>query len=364
MKTALTLALALLVSASPAFAQAPTFSDARIDVDEDRVHVRLEATGPIGDPRVSIEPGSIRLRFADARDAHLDVRGDGDAIRFVRVRPGMNDAVVVVVRLGDMRELDAHSLTVGGDGRSFDVSIARAALAPIDDAAVASIPGAAVEAVPVEPAASEPVAEAEPAVEGEPETTDYLRSPPALLLGAGDASTTTPASSPATTLGVPSSESHGGTSLLLLVTAVLAIALLVVRWLMGRRGKAQNDPIRVLAAHRLSARHQLVVVRALGQDHLLSVDGAKTERLFSQNAPAAEPEKTPPPSRGMLDMLTGGSAPEPEPDGDEFTARLVAAAAERRDAPAPVRSSMPSHAGGLSSEAVAGLLRLRTRAVR
>lgn len=356
-------AIALCLSGpTAARAQAPALADGRISIDDARVHVLFETTVPVEEPRLSVERGALRLRFAEARGGRLDLAGDGGAIRFVRVRPGVGDAIVAVVRLGDMRELDEHSISIALEGTTVDVSIARAALP-----AVRGAPPLAPHLEPsvVEPAPAAPVA---------PETTephDYLREPPSLLLGA-DAEAPAPSAASPETLGVPEAERPSNTSLLLLLTAALGAALLVARWLGSRRKLAQGEPIRVLAAHRLSARHQLLLIRALGQDHLLSVDGARTERLFSQSAPtetdrvhtalaAALPEE---PGLGV------GRGEGASTGSHDFAARVLELVGERRDtvtlgtSPAGARPSAAPHAAGLTSDAVAGLLRLRTRAVR
>ncbi len=81
---------------------------------------------------------------------------------------------------------------------------------------------------------------------------------------------------------------------LLAITAVLLLALGGVRlWQARRATKGLEPSIRIVAATRLSPKQQLVVVRALGQDHLLAIEPGRTERLISITTPETTKEDEP-----------------------------------------------------------------------
>jgi hypothetical protein len=376
----------ILLAAAPAAAQATTFTSGDIALGDDALHVRFTADGPIGEARVSTEPGAVRIRFAEATgDVRLDLPGDGDVLRFVRVRPGAEDATVAVLRFTDRRELDPSSVLVRSTGGEVDISIDRSLLpatsatAPIVETAPAPAPEPMVGAPAPELLAlntTEP-APARPA----------LFAPPAPLLADHAPADAAPADAP---LGVRGDETASGrTSLLILLAVVAAAALGVVHWLRGRKGQVQARlPIAVVASHRISQRQQLVVVRALGQDHLLSIDGNRTERLCSQPSPGLQ-------AAGLV-----AEAPSSEPTGDfgahlaEMLGQLPKEAPVQRTGmatgPLSIRDAAPAmrevatlpgsgllnpaiagyaatpmmNHGPAATDAVAGLLRLRARTFR
>jgi len=349
-------AMTLLPMSAPARAQdAARFLDGEVTFDDERMHVRFTTSAPVGEPRVSSEPGALRLRFADATgEADLDVPGDGGALRFARVRRGVGDATVVILRFPDGRRVPERAVHVGIDGTTVDVAIPRSRLGEpvLPEPAEAAAP-------PVEPEpAAEPAPSAEPAAAAEPLIA------PAEPLFIGGRSAPAP-------LGARSEGgwASGRTGMMLLLTAVSGLALAVFSWLRRRSGKAAKAaPIAVVASHRLSPKHQLVVVRALGQDHLLSIDGTKTERLASMPSPVpdTEPggtERASQPDFGahLSDLLGPSGSAEAlrtfAPPAPVATAHAGAMAY----ASAPMLSTPPSAS---TSEAVQGLLRLRARALR
>ncbi len=383
------LALLLFLAASaPMLASAQTrFAEGRLGFDESDLHVRFDTSAPVETPRVSSEPGAVRLRFADATgDARIDLVGDGGAVRFVRVRPGAGNATVVVIRLTDRRALDPDAVRVTLDGTVVDVAIARDLL---PRAHLEASPAAEPVALAPEPAAAAPseaavLAVAEAPLEGPPAPRGAMFAPPEpLVIGGGAVAdvTTPPPSLGLRTEGMAS----GRTSLLVLLAVVAAAGLGLIHWLRTRRSRTEARlPITVVATHRISQRQQLVVVRALGQDHLLSIDGNRTERLCSQPAPSPQPAAViePEPSAGGADFgahlaeMLGQTALRDVPVARSsgygptlaasapFSASQLLNPGVAASVPPPVgMSSMgASHAG--ASEAVAGLLRLRARAFR
>lgn len=381
MKSLVALSLLLACSApSWAEAQAPRIVNGTLSFDATDLHLRFEVNQPVAAPRISSEPGAVRLRFAEATgDVSLDLDGDGGAVRFVRVRPGAGDATVVVMRFTDRRQLDPGQVHVEIDGVFIDVTVARSALP------AARVEGEApAAAVMPEVEAPAPVVEAAAPVVAAPHGA--LFAPPSLVIGANAAppaeAAAVDATAPAGPLGVRSEGfASGRTSLLVLLALVSAAALGIVQWLRTRKTRGETRlPITVVATHRISQRQQLVVVRALGQDHLLSIDGNRTERLCSQPAPAmpqAERESAPNGDfSAHLAEFLGTQAPKDQPVARTSgygptmmagapmpmsTAQLVHPAASAPMSMAPAAMG-PTHAA--ASDAVAGLLRLRARAFR
>jgi hypothetical protein len=306
------------------------------------------------------------VRFADATgDVRLDLPGDGGALRFVRVRPGAGDATVVVLRFPDRRSLAPEALRVERDGTTVDLSIPRSLLGTPRLSEAEAAAAAPPPEAPAEPEAEpETTAEAEPAAEA---AEAPLLAPPAPLFIGGRTAPAPSSSAPAPSDGW----SNGRTGLLLLLTLVSGLGLVIFSWLRSRAGKGGRGlPIAVVATHRLSPRQQLVLVRALGQDHLLSIDGSKTERLLSTPSPAPEPDggsserKSQPDFGAQLaemlgqpaapDLLRSISAPSPAPVATAHAGAMAYGAS-------PMLSSPPAAS---ASEAVQGLLRLRARAFR
>jgi flagellar biogenesis protein FliO len=359
---AVALAASLLAVSSAAEAQEPIrFLGGDIGFDDTRMHVRFDTSGEVGPPRVSSEPGALRVRFADATgDVRLDLLGDGGALRFVRVRPGMGDATVVVIRFPDRRQLSPDALTVERSDNGVDLSLSRSLLGT---PRLPEAPAAVAAAAEPAPPAPEPVAEPEAR-----EEAPLIASPAPLFIGSRSSGAPAPSTTPETT----ERWAQGRTALLLLLTAVSGLGLIVFSWLRSRAGKGSSRlPISVVATHRLSPRQQLVLIRALGQDHLLSIDGQKTERLASTPSPLPEPEQptdgrtSQPDFSAQLAELLG----QPGPSDALRTAALTtpaptahAGAMAYAAAPSLAPSLGPSAAG--ASDAVQGLLRLRARALR
>ncbi|MBI5161578.1 MAG: flagellar biosynthetic protein FliO [Micrococcales bacterium] len=169
-----------------------------------------------------------------------------------------------------------------------------------------------------------------------------------------------------------------GVAVYALLTLGLAGAYLVLRLLRRGGGAGKGRPqIEVVAAKRLGPRHQLLVVRAFGRDHLLSVNGGTTQRIASVRSGEPNEGAAAPASKTMgglfskpwIDRSLGSEAdadegtPEPAPlprprrarpeeNDPAFGAELLQlTSATRARTSAPVRS-----------DSVSGLLRLRQQA--
>ena len=379
----LVLALWLAMFAFPALAQdrAAGTSEGRsesrsavtllsFEVTPTDIRLDLEAAADVGAPRVRNEPGYVRVSFDEMTGSSLYLPGDGRAVRYIRAREGAVDNAVIVLRIGDARDLPEQAVTVTRMGRRAAITIRRDALPPtyttaprsVSASAASSVAGAADEEAddaartPAPVAAEAPMAEATAAdaLAAEAMAADTLAADALDESEMGDA--TAPSGAGATTGGSAgllrsrASESERGASpglaggdstgnlfSLLAITAVLLLALGTVRYWQSRRASSSLEPsIRILAAARLSSKQQLIVVRALGQDHLLSVEPGRTERLASINTPlekstdevvsALRASREPGASPAGLSSLHGPLlGPASQPSAPTFLARTLTA---------------------------------------
>lgn len=362
----------LALFAAAGVARADAFTAASFEVTPSDVRVVLDADGPIREPRIRTDEGFVRVWFPGTDDmTDVEVVGDGSAVRFARARPGASESGVVVVRLGDMRRLPTSAVRVERAGSRATIVLARSALPAVREPSPAPVPATTPAPEPViEAAPSEaPVAAvaSEPTLAPEPDVALEEEPAPAPLTASGRrrAETTSATASPSEPepLGIPASS---GTSpiTIAIVLALFVAAFFAIRHFAQRDAKGAHATIKVIASHRLGPKQQLVLVRALGQDHLLAVDAAKTERLSSVPTPAEPESEQAADVRRGLSLVLGGRAKSlaPEPagtsDADRFSAALLAAAEGTRD---PVRTTSSPAPKEASSEAVAGLLRLRSK---
>lgn len=328
-------------------------TDASVHLSEDAWELRLEAQETLGEPRVHTSRGFVRVWFPQMRAARFDEAGDGGAVRSVRVRAGVQDSAVSIIRIGDQRRIAESAVQVMRDGSIARVRIARSDL-PL------------VRTVPTRPAREASAqSEAEPAAATDAEEESPAPAEEVVLASPALALTQTGAEAALLTEGSGLST----TMLLVLLTALLGLAYLLVR-LFGKRRRGVPPPaIEIVANKRLGARHQILVVRALGEDHLLTVHGGRTERIASMPAPAggdpsggSEEDLLPflrlgdKEALGQAQTLHRAARNPGESERPRFGAELMKLVAERTraDQVAVARTAPPS-------EAVAGLLRLREK---
>ena len=263
------------------------FTAASFEITETDVRIDLSAVRAAGATRVRTEPGFVRVWFDDMTGwTALDLEGDGGAIRFVRTRQGAADSNVVIVRVGDGRRVAESDVRVAQEGTRASILVALSALPPARGLAAPAVATEAPAAMAAEPDAAvvDEIVEPAPAAE-QVSTRDALR---ALALAHAESD-----EAPALSLDDGSHGPQLGS--LLAITVLLLLALGAVRLYQSRRASKGLEPsIRIIAATRLSPKQQLVVVRALGQDHLLAIEPGRTERLISiatpiESAPAEEP---------------------------------------------------------------------------
>lgn len=300
------------------------FTGASFEVAATEVRVDLVAVRDVGEPRVRTEPGFVRVWFDDMTGwTTLDLEGDGGAIRFVRARQGAGDSSVVIFRVGDGRRVPETAVHVAHEGTRVSIAIARDAL---PEARVGASRASATATTPDTDEALAPSVQSEPAADASTSlttssgATDVLRE--RVLEAEREAST----------LGLAEGDRTGHLASLLAVTALLLIALGAVRFWQSRRATKGLEPsIRIIAATRLSPKQQLVVVRALGQDHLLAIEPGRTERLISITTPA---ETTP--EEPVLELRLSrdpGATPAASNISQALSAMPLAQAAQHATAP-------------------------------
>ncbi|HKU36540.1 MAG TPA: hypothetical protein VJR89_00295 [Polyangiales bacterium] len=190
------------------------------------------------------------------------------------------------------------------------------------------------------------------------------------------------------------SSSNGGLTGLIVISAVLLAVYLGIRTF-GKKRLGRDPEIQVLSARRLGHRSELLLVRALGSDHLLMTSAGRVERVASAPSPS-EPSvpslSLPPPP--MAAEAQGDTA-ESQAEGLGIITKLSSRSRLRKlldavdqepdaePAPAPRNSGRPSFGpellsaihhhklnaiaslpsvaqnAGKQSDAVAGIARLR-----
>ena len=267
------------------------FTSASFAITGTDVHIDLSAVRSVGATRVRTESGFIRVWFDDMTGwTALELEGDGGAIRSVRTRQGAGDSNVVIVRVGDGRRVSESDVRVTREGTRASIVVARSALPAARGLAAPTVAVEAPAAITAEPDAAPD--------DAAPDDEIVEPAPAAEVVGTRDALRAlahTRADEATASLGLDDAARGPQLGSLLAVTVLLLLALGAVRLYQSRRASKGLEPsIRIIAATRLSPKQQLVVVRALGQDHLLAIEPGRTERLISiatpvESAPAEEP---------------------------------------------------------------------------
>lgn len=384
MKKFIVLSLGLLMT--PALAHADQLRVSSYDMDDAGGTVRLESNAAIGEPWMRVDGKVVRIWFPHVTEiARFDhERSNEDPIRALQLRPGASETAVLRIELGSARRITPQDIEVSRHGVQASVALrvgphkqpaetsANAARTPVASARPEPQLTAAAARAPAAPEAAAPV-EAAPA---------------ALPLSA--ASKPTPAAGEdAGEDGLPlqgaKADSAGHSLLLLGITSFLLAGVYfgVQLWNKpkGQRPGVPAPSIEVLGTRRLGPRQELMIVRALGSDHLLLCTGGRAERVASTPSPVlalpaeASPETPPPPSQaggiGLISRLSSQhrlnkllDSMEHESDGTEerehtgtFGAELYSAT---RASKRPSLHPLPAP-GRRQSEAVAGITRLRQR---
>ena len=342
-------ALVVLVHSAGSAQATPSLGGVRVESVGDEFAVHVLADAPLENARVRTESGHVRVWFSNVSNRpRLEIDGDGRAIRRVALAPGMEDTIVLRIDLGDDVRVPASDVRIEPKADGCLVHVPTGWLPPAaPEATVATTPAAptaAADATPPNATATRSATNAREEAVADPNGASDADAAPAL--GArrdreSPALGTRPASElPIATLGL------------------IALALLGA-WLYAkkhRRTSAERSDIQILATHRLGPKHQLLVVRALGQDHLLAVHGQTTQVLGTTKPNEERPSTFLSRLREASDERAAPPPPAPASDENEerFGARLLSLVGGR-----DASSRQPANAP--TSDAVAGLLRLKAR---
>jgi flagellar biogenesis protein FliO len=339
--------------------------------DETTGVIELSAKDPIGEPWMRFEHGEIRIWFPDIDDINRFDRNDGEhPIRSVRLRYGSDNTAVLKVDLNDRKTLRKDDIEIVRNGPHATIAIhaVRKAVAK---------PQLPVQAQ-VEPKPAQLAPQPAPAIAPAPLHPSSYKQP----LPAATRIPSAPAKKPHPSLHFSAEHPGFGSSVgALILTAVGLGGIYGFIRLNARRQRTLGHglAIQVLSTRRIGHRHQLVLVRALGQDHLLSLHGGRAECLSSVASPA-NTDQTPPEQSatrsalGLFAPLLGKRKPwealanETDDDktkssGGPFSDELlgfVRNQARRNASKAPAADGVTT---SISSEAVAGIARLRNRAL-
>lgn len=370
----------VLLVGLPTTAFANRVTDVSFSVRDGDAVVTVTAEDPLSDPRVRSERAGLRVWFPGVdEDVRWDLKGDGKEIGEIRLRPGGSQTGLLSVALLQGRTLPRGTVRAEAQGRRFFLRIAGEALPELEQGLV---PG---EEVPVAGAATGN-ALAEASGPGSREL-EIVEEPSGEAAGPGSASAEGMAP-----LGT--AEPGAGLSTEVYVVLLLSVAALAgygfLRKLKLKLPRADAwSNIQVLGSRRLGVRHQLILVRALGEDHLLMVNGDRTERIASlpsqehhsllqEHAMTPHDELDDEPESGLEPELEAKRSSLPLGLGKDILNLVQRRGEERREMdsrppeeafresrarelrPREPRREVRTQAGGMeASPAVQGLLRLR-----
>lgn len=383
--TLLGLAVCLLL---PALAHADRLRVTSYDMDDGGGTVRVESDAPLGEPWLRVEGRTVKIWFPHVQEvARFDhERGGSEPIRALALRGGASETALLRVELGTNHAIGRDDIVITRDGLQAAVKLRVPTAQPVNTApAPQPAPAAAAAVVP----APAPMPVATPAPQPKAAEPAQEATPMSGIGAAADSS-----SEEEEDLGTQDSAEHAN-PIWLLAAASLLLTFVYFGLQHLQRARALHSPaIEIVGTRRLGHRQSLLIVRALGADHLLLCTNGRAERVASTPSHAALPANTqtsggeatgaalsaPRPlsqAGGIMSRLSsqhrlrklldsvGSDATEPSPaaaedetdrDG-EFSAELRTATRQRGGA---LLHSIPAPAAR-QSESVAGITRLRQR---
>ena|GEM_PF-5543613 len=385
--TLLGLAACLLL---PAIAHADRLRVTSYDMDDGGGTVRLESDAPVGEPWLRVEGRTVKIWFPHVQDvARFDhERGGSEPIRALALRGGASETGLLRVDLGTGHAITRDDIVISRDGLQAAVKLRVPTAQPAATAPAAAAPAAAPTAAPVAAAAPAPVAAAaapqpkaaEPAAAPAP-------APAAQMPGIGAAEDS--ASEEEEELGTQDDAEHANPIWLLAAASVLLTFVYFGLQHLQRARSLHSPQIEIVGTRRLGHKQSLLIVRALGSDHLLLCTNGRAERVASTPTGTTLPANTQSSSseqtsthkpvsqaggiglmsrlssqhrlRKLLDSV-GGDGEQPSEaaadggDDSEFSDELRTATQKR----GALLHSLPAPAAR-QSESVAGITRLRQR---
>ena len=354
------------------------------DMDDAGGTVRLESDAPIGEPWLRIDGKVVRIWFPHVVDVARfeNERAAEDPIHSLSLRPGASDTAVVRVELGSTRHIGRDDIEVVRSGEKAAIALrVQTPGKKSAEPATAKVARPAPQLTAADPQAAKPAPVPAPTPAPAAQPAPIFATKPAQPLN----------------LSAPKSDPATGHSFMLLgaATFILGAVYLGLQLYNKRRPALLKKPgIEVLGVRRLGHRQELLIVRALGQDHLILCTAGRAERVASTPTPFALPggddpapaASLPAPVKeesqaggiGLISRLSSQhrlrkllDSVEHEPEAPErererehtgtFGAELMTA--HRRSSRRPSLHSLPGPAAaGRQSDAVAGITRLRRRA--
>lgn len=335
-----TFALALTLSFTSS-ADARSIEDVRLSADARDLVLELRSDEALTRPTVKTSAGQVRVLFADtAVSARHKLASQTSELTQIDLRQSSSGAAVLRLKLKERTTLAKQAVRVERRHGTTTLRIARELLAG----------RGARAAEPVSPANVQAAAPAPTSV-STPEAPAQTQTAKRLAVGEG------------------LQTERSMMPMLLTVSLFLGLAYGLMRLWMRKHTPIAAPAIHVVAEKRLGARHQLVIVRAFGRDHLLSIQGNTTTAIATEPAPEhdcalddAEPVSSLPKSTKPLGTTTKAAPPSDRVD-TTFGGELLKLAIAQRSAEAKQTSAAASETvkGGMS-KAVSGLVRLRREA--
>lgn len=374
--TTLFAAAGLFLSASVASAQ--SIEGVTMTSDPNDVVFTLRADKALGTPTVKAYEGSIRVRFPESSAPNsITNPGDGAAVKLIDVRSGSHSSAVMRLEFGDNTKLRDDDVRIENRKTSVVVRIARDLLPPLrepkqaEPAKKLETPAPAAAPVAAAPVKSDVAAK----VETKAPTSAATLAQKAKL---SDKKKADP-------LANSMASGSSPMPMLIAVSAILALAYAAMRFLMKKQANAPRGiaPIDIVAQKRIGPRHQLVIVRAFGREHLLSIQGGNTTPIATSDEiddsfgdKLAVASRIEPSTDLVKDVAISARTTEParetKPEANAGSDMIRAALAQRlsaatKRAKAADTDAAPATNGKgkddkVLSQAVAGLVRLRREA--
>lgn len=402
--SALGLALATLLLASPSLASANRLKLKSYHLEPTEFVIELEGTEALSQPWIRVAGSTAKIWFSEIDTLSRFEQGEAGApIESLTLRPSKMKTGLLRLDLQPGHVITQRDVEITRKGTGATIRVALPAAMPAKPAAASAVAqasapiAAAAVAAPAADVTPKPAATLPVQVQVQSAPVQAVpASPEPGFKGAEDAATAQPAAKLPSALQKkaepkllePTSQ-LSTVQILFMLTIVLGAIYGLIRIKMRKRStEFAPTEIQVLGNKRLGARHQLVIVRALGQDHLISVNGGRTERIASSDVLLALPAT----GSGSPKAGAGSASGQPKSPGRlglglssalrAMRGHEMFAGAEGQQTAAPAPSSETPFGAELldfvrtggtrnnnsnnnarlsESEAIAGLVRLRNR---
>lgn len=287
--------------------------------------IELQGDGPLDEPWMKLNGSSVKVWFPKIDQPGRFEQGDSEQpLRSVRLRAGSGGTALLSIEIEGAGALTRDNVQLTRNGARATVRVllpqpgapaSGTGAQPTSTAAAATAATklATPSADPSHAAGplAEPTEAAPPSAAPQYKGADTLASTPVSAPVPASAAAKKPTASSSASEPQLLDNRHGLSTMQLLIALTIALGgiYLGLKLLLHKRDALATQPsIQVLGSKRLGARHQFVIVRALGQDHLLSVHGGRTDRIMSAPTPAAAPARADAPA-----SVSAAASPAREP---------------------------------------------------